>query len=212
MRIRPSTLVHALVGAALATAAVYATQPPAEKPAPAPAQPGGADQQKMMEQWMALMKPGKAHEQLAKQAGNWTCTMKLYAGGPGTPPMVSQGKATMKSVLDGKFLQQEFEGQMMGMPFKGIGLTTFDNFRKQYVGSWADSMGTSILHMTGSMSPDGKTQTMFTQMDEPTMGEIAKTVKYVTRFVDDNTMNFEAWEVAYGNDFKAFEIEYKRVK
>ena len=101
---------------------------------------------------------------------------------------------------------------MMGMPFKGMGLTTFDNFRKQYVGSWADSMGTSILHMTGSMSPDGKTQTMFTQMDEPTMGEIGKTVKYVTRFVDDNTMNFEAWEVQYGNDFKAFEIEYKRAR
>jgi hypothetical protein len=53
---------------------------------------------------------------------------------------------------------------------------------------------------------------MFTHMDEPTTGEIGKTVKFVTRFVDDNTMVFEAWEVQYGNDFKVMEIEYKRAK
>jgi len=216
MIIRPSSLVHALVGAALATAAVFATQPPADKAKPAaqpPAQPAGQpDQQQMMEQWMALMKPGKAHEQLARQAGTWTTTMKMYMGGPGSPPMISHGKATMKTVLGGKFLQQEYDGQMMGMPMNGIGLTTFDNFRKQYVSTWADTMGLGILHMTGSISPDGKTQTMFTQMDEPSMGEIGKTVKFVTRFIDADTMNFEAWEVQYGNDFKAFEIEYKRAK
>jgi hypothetical protein len=73
-------------------------------------------------------------------------------------------------------------------------------------------MGTSILHMTGSMSPDAKTQTMFTQMDEPTTGEIGKTVKYVTRFVDDNTMTFEAWEVQYGDPMKVFEIQYTRAR
>lgn len=224
MPIRPSSIVHALVGAGIAAAVVFAAQPPADKakpqppkpaPATAPAQPGepaGMDQQKMMEQWMALMKPGKAHEMLAKRAGNWNCTLKMYMGGPGAPAQVSQGKATMKVVLNGRYLQQDFDGQMMGMPMKGTGLVTFDNFRKQYVEVWADTMGTSIMRMTGSMSPDGKTQTMFGEMDEPTMGEIGKTVKFVTRFIDDDTMNFEAWEVQYGNDFKAFEIEYTRAK
>jgi len=215
MNIRPSSVVHALVGAAFASAVVLAAQPPADKAKPAaPAQPPAAemDQQKMMEQWMALMQPGKAHEMLAKQAGAWNCTMKVYMAGPDAPPMTSAGKATMKSVLGGKFLLQEFEGDMMGMPMTGVGLTGYDNFRKQYVGTWADTMGTSIMHMTGSMSPDGRTQTMFTRMDEPTTGEIGKTVKYITRFIDDNTMAFEAWEVQYGPEFKVFEIEYQRAK
>lgn len=206
-----STVAASILAAATAAGLVYAIQPPADRAKPAPHQPG-ADEQKMLEQWMALMKPGKAHEQLARQAGTWNCTMKVYLGGPGSPAQISQGKSVMKIVLDGRFLQQDFEGTMMNMPFKGWGVTTFDNFRKQYVATWADTMSTSIMRMTGSMSADGKTQTMFGEMDEPTLGEIGKTVKFVTRFIDDDTMSFEAWEVAYGNDFKGMEIEYKRAK
>jgi hypothetical protein len=53
---------------------------------------------------------------------------------------------------------------------------------------------------------------MFGTMDEPMTGEMGKTVKYVTRFIDDNTFKFEAWEVMYGSDFIAFEITYTRAK
>ena len=59
---------------------------------------------------------------------------------------------------------------------------------------------------------DGKTITMFGAMDEPGLKEIGKTVKWVNRFVDNDTMFFEAWEVQYGDPFKAFEVEYRRVK
>jgi hypothetical protein len=35
---------------------------------------------------------------------------------------------------------------MMGMPMSGFGMTGFDNTRKQYVGTWADTFGTSISY------------------------------------------------------------------
>ncbi len=198
-------LVFAGAGAAGVTIAL---QP--EAPKQDPGGHGQPDMDQMMQQWMESQKPGKAHETLHKSVGNWNCVIKMMM--PGMPPSESKGKATIKSVLGGKFVLQEFEGDMMGMPMTGMGLTGFDNNRKVFVGTWADSFGTSIAHMTGGQSPDGKIQTMFGTIDEPMTGEIGKTVKYVTRHIDDNTMVFEAWEVMYGNDFKAFEIHYTRAK
>jgi hypothetical protein len=170
------------------------------------------EQQKMMEDWMKSMEPGEAHQRMQKHVGTWDCTMKAFMDGPGKPPTQSKGKAIIKMALGDKFQTSEFEGEMMGMPFKGLGLSGFDNRRKVYVGTWADSFSTGISYMTGGISPDGKTLTMFAQMDEPMTGEFGKVVKYVTRYIDDDTMKFEAWEVMYGNDFIAFEIDYKRAK
>jgi hypothetical protein len=170
------------------------------------------DQQKMMDDWMKSMAPGEAHKRMQKHVGTWDCTMRAFMGGPGAPPMESKGIATIKMALGDKFQIQEFEGEMMGMPMKGMGMNGFDNTRKIYVGTWADTFSTTISYMTGGISPDGKILTMFAQMDEPMTGEMGKTVKYVTRFIDDDTMKFEAWEVMYGNDFIAFEIDYKRAK
>ena len=208
-------LVAAAAGTVAGLGAWTLSQPekkPDAKPAAQPAANPAADQQKMMDDWMASMKPGPAHEALKKTEGKWDCAIKVFPGGPGTPAMESKGKAIFKMVLGGKYQVQEFEGEMMGMPMSGMGMTGFDNTRKQYCGTWADSFGSSISFMTGSKSPDGKTITMFGTMDEPMTGEIGKTIKYVTRFIDDNTMKFEAWEVMYGNDFIAFEINYTRAK
>ena len=52
----------------------------------------------------------------------------------------------MKMLLDGRFLQQEFTGEMMGQPFSGVGINAYDNLRKRYVTTWIDTMGTGIFH------------------------------------------------------------------
>jgi hypothetical protein len=33
----------------------------------------------------------------------------------------------------------------MGMPFEGLGYTGYDNVKKQYFGTWIDSMSTGIM-------------------------------------------------------------------
>jgi hypothetical protein len=165
----------------------------------------------MMEQWMALMKPGKAHEGLKKCVGEWTTVTRVWEQ-PKAPPQEFAGAATFKMVLGDHYLQQDFKGQMGPTSFTGIGLTGYDNLRKQYTMCWGDSMNTALVLGTGGISPDGKTITMFGTMDEPALGEVGKHVKYVTRYPSDDKMFFEIWEVQYGDPFKVMEVEYTRKK
>ncbi|MBL8764960.1 MAG: DUF1579 domain-containing protein [Phycisphaerae bacterium] len=204
------SLVLTAVASAAGFVAAYSTGTP--QPADPPAAAGGPDMQKAMEAWQATMMPGKAHEGLKNWVGKWNTVMKTYMGGPGAPPTESKGAATFEMVLGGRFVLQKTEGTMMGMPMNGLGLTGYDNGRKLYTGTWCDTMGTAIMTMAGSMSQDGKVLTMFGQMDEPMTGEVGKTVKFVTRQIDKDNFVFEAWEVLYGNDFKAFEVVYTRAK
>ena len=187
--------------------AALAVQPEGKKD-----EPGKVDEQAMMEAWTKAMTPGKNHELLKRMNGEWTTTMKAFMGGPDQPPMTSSGKATISSIMGGRYSKQEYSGNMMGTEFQGLGITGFDNIRKLFVGSWVDSAGTGILTMTGGISPDEKTLTMFGQMDEPMTGEIGKTVKWVTEFKTADSFTFTAYEVLYGKEFVAFQIEYARAK
>jgi len=117
------------------------------------------DQQAMMELWKKLATPGEPHKLLASMAGSWTTTTKEWME-PGKPPTESTGTAEMKMLLDGRFLYQEYNSQMMGQPFSGIGIDAYDNMTKKYVTAWIDSMGTGIFIMEGTASADGKTITL----------------------------------------------------
>ena len=102
------------------------------------------DMQAMMEAYAKLATPGEPHKQLASLAGSWTTKTKEWME-PGKPPTESAGSAEMKTLLDGRFLQQEFTGEMMGHPYSGIGTTGYDNLRKRYVSTWIDTMGPECL-------------------------------------------------------------------
>ena len=171
----------------------------------------GMDPQKMMADWMTLSKPGSPHALLKTIEGTYTTVSRVWMD-PAAPPAESNGTATFKTVLGGRFLQQDYQGTMMNMPMSGIGMMGYDNFRHQYTSTWCDSMSTSILTMTGGMSQDGKTITMFGTMDEPTTKQVGKTVKWVTRLVSADKLVFESWEVECDTPMKVFEIEYTRAK
>ncbi|MGZ8952414.1 MAG: DUF1579 domain-containing protein, partial [Methylobacter sp.] len=117
------------------------------------------DPQAMMEVYTKLAAPGEQHKQLASFAGSWTTKTKEWME-PNKPPVESTGSAEMKILLDGRFLQQELTGQMMGQPFSGIEITAYDNLLKRYVTSWMSTMGTGIFTMEGTASTDGKTITL----------------------------------------------------
>ena len=75
-------------------------------------QGGKVDQQAMMELWKKLSTPGEPHKLFASLAGSWTTTTKEWME-PGKPPTESTGTAEMKMLLDGRFLYQEYNSQMM---------------------------------------------------------------------------------------------------
>ena len=101
--------------------------------------PAQMDMQAMMDKYKKLATPGEPHNQLATLAGSWNTKTKEWMD-PNKPPMESTGTCEEKMMLDGRFLQQECAGDMMGQPFTGIGMIGFDNYTKKYVSTWMSSM------------------------------------------------------------------------
>jgi hypothetical protein len=209
----------ALAGGVCVLAAVLAGGPARSQEKPAPGQPDAKEMAAMMAKWQAVMTPGEMHKHLEPLVGTWDTTMKMWMGGPGGPVTESKGTAEVRWVLGGRFVHETFKGEMkmpgpdgkeMSMPFEGAGMTGYDNFRKLYVGSWADTMGTQMLTMKGNYDPEKKDFTFYGEMDEPAMDLVGRPVKYVTRIVDERTHVFEIYDLRAGDGVKAIEITYKR--
>ena len=166
------------------------------------------DPQAMMEVYAKLASPGEPHKQFASLAGSWTTKTKSWME-PGKPPMESSGSAEMKMVLDGRFLQQEFSGEMMGQPYSGIGINAYDNLLKRYVSTWIDTMGTGIFIMEGTADAGGKIITLKGQHAEVGGGHM--THRAVWKIVDANTQTFEMYGThRHGKEMKMMEITYTR--
>ena len=162
----------------------------------------------MMEIYQKLATPGAQHALLAKMEGSWkTRTMSWMT--PDQPPVSSEGICQQKMILDGRFLQQEFTGDMMGAPFIGIGINGYDNHQQKFVSIWMDTMGTGIYFFEGSADIEGNAITQQCQYDDPVRGPMIW--RSVTRFVDDNTHTFEMYSIDQsGKEEKMMEMTYIR--
>jgi hypothetical protein len=119
------------------------------------------------------------------------------------------GTSEQKMLLGGRYLQQEFSGEMMGSPYNGIGFTGYDNHTRKYVSTWMDSMSTGLMYFEGTAGADGKTITQTARYDDPVQGPMQW--RTVTRIVDDNTFLFEMYSTGKsGKEVKMMEITYTR--
>lgn len=166
------------------------------------------DPQAMMELYQKMAVPGEPHKLFASLAGSWVTKTKEWME-PNKPPVESTGTAEMKMLLDGRFLQQEFTGNMMGQPYTGLGISAYDNVRKHYVSIWMDTMSTGIFSMEGTASKDGKTITLKGRHAEPGGGQM--THRAVWKIVDSNTQSFDMFGTHHGGkEMKMMEITYTR--
>jgi hypothetical protein len=164
-----------------------------------------------MEAMMKAATPGDAHKKLGSMAGTFTADVKMWMQ-PGAPPAGGSGVAQNTWALDGRWLEQHFTGNFMGMPFTGVGYTGYDNIKKKYVGSWIDSMTTSMMVSSGTAEGDGKSFTFTSTMDDPMTGKSSPVKEKVT-VVDDDHHTLEMWGAGPdGKMFKMMEIAYTRKK
>ncbi len=162
------------------------------------------DMQAMMEVYKKLAVPGAPHKLLARMVGSWITKTKSWME-PNKPPMETTGTCEQKMLLDGRFLQQEYTGDMMGSTFTGINLIGYDNHTKKYVSTWIDSMSTGIYVFEGTASGDGKTITQASRYDDPVRGPMIW--RSVTKILDDNTLVYEAYGIGKeGNEEKMAEM------
>jgi len=178
--------------------------------------------QKMQAAHQNPMQPSAFHQQLKQSVGTWDLEIRIYMMGPDGPAMKSSGTAEIKPVLDGRFVMETMkttltmpdeQGSMAEMPYEGMGLIGYDNFRNQYVGVWADNMSTSISRYAGAPpAPNSDRLVMYGEMDEPMMNMIGRHVKYVTEHINEDKAIFTMYDLAAGEDHKVMEITYTRQK
>jgi hypothetical protein len=167
---------------------------------------------------MAFSKLNENHKLLATLVGDWTYTVKMWMA-PGAPPIESKGTATRKSIMDGRFFTFDVSGKFP-MPgpdgktndtdFKGMSLEGYDNVKKKFVATWADSMGTSIMTSEGTYDPGSKTFTYDAEFEM--MPGVKQKTREVVKIVDNDHHNLEWYEDHAGQQVKTMEIAYTRKK
>lgn len=113
------------------------------------------EQQKALQALAEAAKPGPMHAQLMKRAGDYT-TVETYSM-PGAEPQQSAGTAKLKSILGGRFLEEENSGDSFGQPYAGLRLYGYNNGSKQYEAIWIYNGSTAFLVLDGTSDDNGKT-------------------------------------------------------
>ena len=176
-----------------------------------PAKAGPPDEKAMMEAMAKAGTPGEAHKKLEPMVGTFDVKAKMWMD-PSKPAEESSGKTESKWVLGNRFVQENYEGTMMGQPFSGMGYWGYDNITKKYTGTWMDSMGTAMMNSTGKMDASGKVMTYTAMMNDPMTGKLCKITEKVTVTDNDHHM-MEMWGPdPSGKNYKMMEITYTRKK
>ena len=167
-----------------------------------------AEEKAMMEAWEKAATPGDPHARLAQGEGDWNLTITMWMA-PGTPPEVAHGTATRKMILGGRHLEEVVNGEVMGQPFEGHGLTGYDNVSGQYWSTWVDNMTTGLTVMEGEYDDESKTFQWTGTSNDPMTGA-AKTTTMVGRHDEQGREIVEFWEERGGEKVKTMEIVYTR--
>jgi hypothetical protein len=154
------------------------------------------------------MTPDANHKLLDPLVGEWTtkCKIRMDEKAPWTE---SDGTCSSKWILDGRFVQSEHKGEMMGQPHTGIGTTGYDTMKEKFVSTWISNCCTSLTIATGSYNPSTKTFTWNTEMDCPIEKGPVK-VRFTVKVTDKDNHVFEWYETRGGKEAKTMEITYKR--
>jgi hypothetical protein len=157
-------------------------------------------------------KPGPEHEVLKMDVGTWDAVVEL-APAPGAPAGASKSKGveTNRIGCGGLCLITDFKADMMGMPFEGHGVTTWDPAKKKYIGSWTDSLSTGLA--IGESTYDAKGKKWSGTMEGPDMtGNVVKS-RAVGEWRDANTRVFTMYSAGPdGKEAQSMKITYTKRK
>lgn len=151
--------------------------------------------------------PGPEHKTLETWVGDWSAKIRMFA--PGAPPTEGVGSASITSVYGGRYLKEEFNGEVLGQPFQGTSFTGFDNVSKKFVGTWIDSMSTGIAIVEGVWDAASNSYKYEMTHNDPVTGK-QKHSKLVVKAVDRNSHVSEFLEEQNGKWVKTMEITYTR--
>jgi hypothetical protein len=159
---------------------------------------------------MAYMTPGKEHEILASQVGDWKAEITIWTH-PRAEPMVNFSKVKIEMILGGRYQQSKYSGEFMGMPFEGVGITAFDNASKKYYSSWIDNMGTGLMFSSGSVDPRTNAIIFSGEQPDPITGKATKIREVLTQ-TGDSEFTMEMYSTpSGGKEFLSMKIVMRKI-
>lgn len=159
-------------------------------------QPSGDALAEMMAKAQKYTQPGEHHKKLERFVGEWDMEMRItMQGAPGT---ATQGTSSIKWLMPGRWLQMQGTGSMMGLPLNTITLLGYDNFKQSYVTTSISSIDTAMNRSEGDFTPDDKALVVYGTLDEYLTGEHDKMVKTVYRFISEDELNIEVYDLPIG--------------
>ena len=144
-----------------------------------------------------LEKPNEHHRHLKQMAGTWDVKSKFHMVSGQIIEM--NGVEVAKMQPGGFWLITDFSGKFMGEPFHGHGVLGYEAHKKEYVGTWVDSIGSILIISMGTCSKNGKVTTMIGKSFNP-MENREVTYKQVTEIKDANTKTFHMYDVQGKNE------------
>lgn len=169
--------------------------------------------QEMMKKWQEYATPNENHKIFASMTGKWKYTSKWWEKAD-SKPEESKGTSTIKTIMGGRFLQHETKGKAMGQPFNGLGFTGYDNLKGKYDTIWFDSMGTGIMHGTGTYDASTKTIKDSGDYSCPMSDDKKREYRGEWKLIDKNTMSYTMFGPGHddSDEFKQMEMTFKRIR
>lgn len=168
---------------------------------------GDAEMAAMMEAYEKAGTPGENHRILDRMVGEWDIEVRMYMD-PSGEPQVSHGTAVTKWVMAGRFVEETVQGDFMGAPFQGRGLTGYNNVTGEYEATWIDNHTTAIVRYTGEVDDQGR-MIFMSKYKDPTSGEMVKG-RSVAEFVSDDEVVYRAYEDRGEGETLTMELIYTR--
>ena len=165
----------------------------------------GFDKEEMMKKMQVAGTPGAAHKALDAFAGNWKAEVKCFMN-PEGPANVTHATSKAKWILGGRFLEEEFHGEMMGKPFTGRCLLGYDNTKQKFKSVWVDDVNTAMTTSEGKGENGNKVITLEGKMDCPGTGQKDIAMKQVFRVLSPDK---HVLEMSHDGR-KTMEITYTR--
>jgi len=159
-------------------------------------------------EWSALGRPSPSHQLLDLFVGTWNVTFSSKDD-KGTV-VDSKGISKTSWILGKRFLREDFEGEVFGDRFQGMGLMGYDNGARRFTSVWIDSQSTTMAVSYGKYFEEANRFEFEGEVYDPTLGAMKK-VRSQLQMRSSNEYVFTMFNTgAGGRETEFLTISYRR--
>jgi|GEM_PF-4728262 len=163
--------------------------------------------------WAAYMMPGEVHKQLAVYAvpNDWNVRMSVWSA-DGVIPESFDLKGNIRMVMDGRFLEIRYTGEIMGMKYEALTHLGYNNLTKIFSHVDFSTFGTGFGIMEGTWNEFQKVASLKGETQSPEDNKVIA-LRETIKFIGPDEIIFEMYDTREGQkEFKSLEFILSKKK